>query len=250
MAATAKKSKTQAAQADDVFGAAPVVAAAQPAEKKAKKKDRREVKTDLMDPYAAACLLKKALEGFVGPFAEQFRELIISENANQGMIEKKKPDSFEGVGDQSRGNCQLKCRGKGSPLTEDEVRTLQMHKIPVETVTVSPAQDEVFFFNPAALEDKGLMAQISQALKGMKGPDGQPIVMKRQGVPAVVKQVSSDETVNAIFSSGINSRETIEQLLDIACTTAVRPTFNVPDLQKAVDVLKDYGFTLKGSAED
>lgn len=113
---------------------------------------------NLFDLCGALSQLSKALYKESKILEESVKSKILDEFSNIILNEKKKPDSFEGSGEDSKALCQLRNRGKNAPIDFDTAKELV-------SMGVSLNKEEVVKIKEEVIQDKSKQIAFINALK-------------------------------------------------------------------------------------
>ena len=151
----------------------------------------------------------------------------------RGLATGRKPESLSPVEGDGKGSAYIAKRSTRSPLSEDELETLEATvgaaEMPtyVETVEDRPA---LLAVNPEYAGDAALLRKIDKALAGIKGIPEDFIVETE----AVEKTVVSEEAVNAMFKL---DAEKLDAVFALLAGISMRPVYGA-SLEKAWEVIK------------
>lgn len=113
---------------------------------------------NLFDLCGALSQLSKALCKESKIIEESVKSKILDEFTGIVLNEKKKPDSFEGVGEASKSLCQIRNRGKNAPIDPETAKELI-------SMGVSLAKEEVVKIKDEILQDKDKQIAFLNAIK-------------------------------------------------------------------------------------
>lgn len=169
------------------------------------------------EEYASIDAAIKALTAVKVTLEAEIKAAGVGHFIDKGMKDHKRPANFKVTEGAATLSLQLKSRGSNIAIGEDDQKRLRASKIPLATVDTIT---KTFIINPAYAEDEKLLEKVSKALEKVAGLPEDFIQMQEQ--TKVV--VDGDATIDAIFS--LKSRATIEDLLPLVTTTAIRPSLS------------------------
>ncbi len=193
---------------------------------KGRKADVVTVNTPGLHLYAALNALKANIEGRIEVVANEIKFGRTDKNGTiiggmldyfvtNGMKAQKKPDNYKGEDQGTVASLQMKARGAGSALSEEEQILFSDNDIPLEEIV---DRDETFVINPAYGKDMDMLARVSEALEGLGLPAD--FILRQEKVSKVVATPAS---MDAIF--GLEDVDLVKALVPLVSTFAIRATF-------------------------
>lgn len=137
---------------------------------------------------------------------------------------KTRPANFRGVEGNAEASIELRRRGIRSPLNVEEVEQFAFLKIPYGEVEV---QKDIFYINPNHAENEKFIRLI-EGLKGL--PDD--YILKQHGVK---NYVVTDKSIDVVYEKGL-----MEKWLESVCVLAIKAKIENPDIEKALDLAREY----------
>jgi hypothetical protein len=195
-----------------MFSTAKPIAAAKPAKKAAK---TSKVVMEGLERYAVLDAAMKTFKARQEIYETKLKNAMAKIFVATGCKDGKKPSSFnaeEGIG---QGSMQLKLRGAGSKLSDEEAEILDDEKIPYETIKVV---EETFVINPEYAGNMELLGAIEAALKKAKIKNlPEDLFMRQEGVE---KRIVTEDSIEAVFAL---PEKKAARLLPLVTCLAIRP---------------------------
>lgn len=195
---------------------------------KSKRSDKAEIEIAGLEDVAAIDAVIKSLTALKKAKESQVKDAMKSYFVTTGAATKKRPENFRGIEGDASASCELRIRGAGSALSDDEAELMESKGLPVEEVIETVA---TLVINPEYLQDQILLAKVEQQLNKIKDiPDD--FIMSQEGKS---KKIVGETALDVLFAD--HSQDAIDDLLSVVGVLAVKPTLKDDDITKAMEVV-------------
>lgn len=197
--------------------------------KTSKAKAKTQIETKDVELFCALKAVETSVKAQIAVIEAGLKSTIFERAVIEGIRTGKKPESHEGVENDSTCSLQLRMRSSASGLSDEEIELLNEHNIPfTENVSVEPC----FRINPAYSDmsdakNAEMLAKVSEALEGLGLPAD---FIERQN--KVAKTIATEDSITAVCKlthkagklKGKADEATIAALLPLVTVPAIRPT--------------------------
>lgn len=182
-------------------------------------------------------------------YHENVKEVVTDYFIEDTIQLERKPDNFRGLGEFSEASCELRKRSKSSPLTEEELDTLDEYGVHYEEVKVTEEIPETYFFNPKIILNKKIAEKVSAALLSIPELKGVNIVFHQEPREAEVQKIVNDESFSD--AATVADENALRKIYEIISTVAINPKVledsrgrSLRTMNELVEFLKEDGVRL------
>jgi hypothetical protein len=209
----ALKGRFEMAVAANIFTSAKVVAS--PKASKGKTKGKTEHALGGLEELATLDTLIKSLTAVKATYEAEVKAKM------KTIFEEDGTETFMGIDGDATASAECRKRASTSTLTIKEIEKLDEFGIEPEMTIITP---ERFVVNPVHAANSGLLEQVSNALKKVKGLPDDFIMLQAEEAKPVVSE--------AVFDAATKDADTRKALLDVVAVLAIKPKLGNPDIAK------------------
>lgn len=165
--------------------------------------------------------IKEHLDKIYNDYYEETKTVVTDEFIDTTIELKARPDNFKGVGDFSEASCELRKRSSKSPLTDEQIETLDDYNVTYEEVAITEAIPETYFFNPKIILNDKLAKKVSDALTSIPELKKMNIIFHQEAREAEIKNIVTEKSFED--ASKIVNKNALRLIYDIISTVAISP---------------------------